>query len=236
MTEEWRPMSPDLTKPWAELPIVVLDFETTGPDPKTCEPVEVAAVRFEAGTITARFSSILKPSTPIPAEATEIHHITDEMVKDAPTLLDVAHELAQLSAGAVPCAYSSDFDRTILHRYVTATDVTLFDPAQLWLDPLVIVREVDKYERSKKLADACARHGVIIGNAHRAESDAIACGKLLHVLMRESKASMRALLDRIAALRLVQQKDHLLWRLRRWTEGATLAELERVVAGLEASP
>lgn len=35
--------------PWHSLPIVVIDSETTGPDPDTCMPVELAVVRFEGG-------------------------------------------------------------------------------------------------------------------------------------------------------------------------------------------
>ena len=50
------------------------------------KPVQVALVRFEAGKPVATASSLLQPGIPIPAEATGIHGVTDEMVKGAPTV------------------------------------------------------------------------------------------------------------------------------------------------------
>lgn len=225
----------DLGQPWIDIPICVVDFEATGTDPLTCEPVEVSAVRFERGTIAGKFTSLLRPTGPIPAEASAIHGITAAEVKSAPTLDEVSHELARLSLGAVPCAYNAHgYDRVIMHRYLTGTDVPLFDPSQEWLDPLIIVREHDRYESSKKLADACARRGIHIGNAHRAESDAIACGKLLHVMMGKKRPTMAALLARMATLRIEQRKEWMLCQLRKWIDGeAEHEDLEAIVSVVE---
>ena len=93
-------MSIDLKRVWNEQPVVVLDFETTGPDPKTCEPLEVAAARFEGGRCVAEYQTLLSPVEPIPPEATAIHGITDEMVDGQPTLADVATSCPSSSNGS----------------------------------------------------------------------------------------------------------------------------------------
>lgn len=208
-------MTIDLTQNWRTIPLLVLDFEATSADPSTCEPVEVAAVRFEDGRPVARFSSLLKPSGLIPAESTAIHKITDEMVKDSPTLADVAGELAKLAVGAVPVAYNSPYDRTVLHRYISGKDVPAFDPGFHWLDVYVVVASQDKHVSGKgrlRLVETCKRHGVPLSDAHRALEDAEATGALLHVLMGDSQATMQSLLTRCARARDEQEADYRAWK------------------------
>lgn len=218
-------MSPDYSLPWCSHAIAVIDFETSSSDPETCEPVEVAIIRFEGGAPVARFSSLLKPANPIPQDAVDIHHITTEMCANAPTLEAVAGELAKVAKDAVPCAYNETFDRRVLHRFITGTDVPLFDPSQRWLDPFPAIAKQDKFQSGKKLTDACRRRGIIVGDAHRAEFDAIAAGKLLHVLMGEKKPSLGALLDRMALARVEHEVDRAQYLIGKWTESASLDDL-----------
>lgn len=210
----------DLARPWTELPLVVLDFETTGVDPLECAPVSVAAVRFESGKEVSSFYSLLRPGREIPEGASQIHGITDDMVKDAPELADVAHELLRVGEGALPCAFHAIYDRTILHRFISGADCPLFDPAQEWACPLVVIREVDRYVRGQgrhKLTACCERWGIEIEEAHNALSDARAAGRLLWTLherrqMREYPA--RKLLEVIAEKRAQQDADFASYKAR----------------------
>src|SRR3972149_4178140 len=105
----------DHLKPWSELNIACIDFETTGPDPKTCEPVELAVVRFEGGEVVSRYSTLIEPDAAIPPEATAIHGITDEMVR-----MSVSRNLILRCADAYRRIRNTfrylltPFDRTIL--------------------------------------------------------------------------------------------------------------------------
>src|SRR5690606_34338037 len=97
-----------------------------------------------------------------------------EMVKDAPSMHALAGKIAEIAKDAVPCAYNAIYDRTILHRYLTSYDIPALDPRQLWICPLTIVRDVDKWERGSgrhKLVSACRRHGVELTEAHSARAD-----------------------------------------------------------------
>lgn len=213
-------MTIDLATPWCDVPIVVIDFETTGPDPDVCEPVEVAAVRFERGEVCGAYASLLRPSCPIPEQATAIHGITDAMVANAPTLIEVAVNLANVAHGATPCAYNEVFDRTILHRFISGTDVPLFDPRVQWLDVYVVAashKRGDRYVRGKgrlKLPAVCARHGVRLDSAHRAAGDAEAAGRLLYRLMGASRAPLAKVLQRMAQARGEQDADYAAFRQR----------------------
>lgn len=168
-------------KPWRDTPMIFIDFETTGLPP-IGRAVEVGLARFEHGVCVGRFSSFINPQMPIPAEATAIHGITDDMVKDARTAaaLFASPEVVALCEGAQPGAFNSSFDRLFLP--MTAP----IDHSWPFLDSLVLARNVDRYVKGtnkNKLVPTCERHGVKLEAAHRAGDDAQAAGELFHVLI-----------------------------------------------------
>src|SRR3954468_21819346 len=80
----------------------VFDCETTGTTPELDEIVSFAVVQLDtAGIETARLVQLVRPSRPIPAEATAVHGIGDEHVVAAPPFGDIADELFELLDGAV---------------------------------------------------------------------------------------------------------------------------------------
>ena len=205
--------------PCLSYPIAVFDCETTGIGEDDV-PVEVAIARFEDGEVVARWSSLVNPMRPIPADATAVHGITDEMVSSAPTLWDLAPEMLRVSGGAWPCAYNAPFDRRMLHAQVSGKDCPLFDPDVEWIDPLVIVRDVDRFVPGSgrhRLDIACARHGVQReGDAHRALSDALCAGHLLFRLRGHVEhLSMDAFLRKQRARAAAQDADRQAYMARR---------------------
>ena len=79
---------------------VVFDCETTGTNSAEDEIVSLALIRLDPdGVETNRFTTLVRPSRPIPAEATAVHGIADE---------DVAGALPFVGAGgAAPPASST---------------------------------------------------------------------------------------------------------------------------------
>lgn len=227
-------MSLDLNRSWPELPLLVVDFEATSPDPDTCEPVEVAAVRFEGGKVVDQFRTLLRTRDPIPAESTAIHKITDEMVMDAPTLGEVAADLARIGKDALPCAFNAPYDRRVMHRYLSGTGVPVFDESFSWVDVFVIIASVDKYVSGAgrlKLGAACERHGVEPNDAHSAIGDATATGNLLYKLYEKKlvkPVNADRLLKHTDAMRAEQKADGLRYRFRRAIEDMGLEELEYI--------
>jgi len=69
-----------------ETEFVCLDCEFTGLDLATDRIIEIAAARFTFGGIIEEFDQLINPQHPISVESQQIHHISEEMVKDAPTI------------------------------------------------------------------------------------------------------------------------------------------------------
>ncbi len=63
---------------------VIVDLETTGLNYRHDAIVEIGCIRFRNNIAVESFNMLINPNTEIPPEATAIHHITNEMVKDAP--------------------------------------------------------------------------------------------------------------------------------------------------------
>ncbi len=208
----------DLARNVWDCAVVVIDTETTDLADRGGKCCEVAAVRFESGIPVARFSSLIDPGCEIPAAARAIHGISTADVAGKPRLTDVAGELMRVCNGAVPAAYSANFDRAVIHAEITGTDCLAFDPTQSWIDVLVLVKHFDAKVGGKgrhKLVNACARHGITIEGAHRAQADAIATGGLLWAFKKRlGNITAAQLIKRCDERRAEQEKDFQAWLAR----------------------
>ncbi|NLG35236.1 MAG: 3'-5' exonuclease [Lentisphaerae bacterium] len=87
-------------------PLVVFDLEATGLNKRTDRIVAIALVRYEPVGTAERVSYLLNPGIPIPEDATAIHGISDEDVRDAPTFADMAEIIERHFAGADLAGYN----------------------------------------------------------------------------------------------------------------------------------
>lgn len=170
--------------PWDSVPLVVIDTETTGKQPGVDRTVSFGLARFENGVFVAGLERFVNPGIPIPEEATSIHKITDEMVKDAPMLSDAffVNDVADLLEGAQPAGYNTAYDRHFVPPFGERWDWP-------WLDVLMLIRKQDRFAKGTgrhKLAASCERHGISLTAAHSAGADARACGELLYKVGRET--------------------------------------------------
>jgi len=82
-------------------PLAVLDLETTGVNVEQDRIVEITVARFNPTTAeTESLHALVNPGRPIPKDASDIHGITDEKVKDQPVFGTVARQACLLFAGA----------------------------------------------------------------------------------------------------------------------------------------
>jgi DNA polymerase-3 subunit epsilon len=169
---------------WAELPIALIDVETTGKDPSADRVVEVGIAIARQGEIVERKNWLLNPGRPIPKEASDVHKITDDDVKDSPRFEAVAQEIAAAIEGCIPGAYNAAFDRAFLGAELARAGVALKRDIE-WLDPLVWARELQQGEKSRALGEVAARLGIALENAHRAADDAEAALRVLLALGRD---------------------------------------------------
>ena len=96
-------------------PIAFIDLETTGVSLSTDRIVEIAVIKLLPDGSRQVKRKLLNPQMPIPKVTSDIHGITDEMVKDAPTFKQVANEIKVFIEGCDLGGYNSNrFDIPIL--------------------------------------------------------------------------------------------------------------------------
>jgi DNA polymerase-3 subunit epsilon len=212
----------DAAASWVGAPFAVVDFETTGLDAATERVVEMAVVCFDGGAIVRTAHWLIDPERPIPPEASAVHGIRDEDVAGKPKFAELLPEILQALEGRVPVAYNAEFDRRFLHAEATRAGAPPSDarppalrPDVVWIDPLVWVRELQKYEKGKKLSDVAQRMGIELDNAHRADADAAATGRVLLALAPQMPATYGELVRLQAQYAARQEADYQAWRSRR---------------------
>ena len=96
-------------------PIIFFDLETTGIDIARDRIVEISMVKVMPDGEEIVRTRRINPGMPIPAEATAIHGITDEDVKDCPLFPQIAKSLAQFIEGCDFGGFNSNrFDLPML--------------------------------------------------------------------------------------------------------------------------
>ena len=97
------------------MPIVFFDLETTGVNILRDKIVEISYIKVLPSGEEEEKTLRVNPGMPIPAEATAVHHITDDDVKDCPRFKDVAKELARVFQGCDIAGFNSNrFDVPLL--------------------------------------------------------------------------------------------------------------------------
>ena len=96
-------------------PIVFFDLETTGVDTAKDRIVEISMVKVMPNGDEITRTRLINPQMHIPEQATAIHNITDEMVRDEPTFAQIAKSLAQFIDGCDFGGFNSNrFDLPML--------------------------------------------------------------------------------------------------------------------------
>ena len=105
----------DLGTPLHEVAFCVLDLETTGGSPATCEITEVGAVKYVGGELVGTFDTLVNPGAPIPPTITILTGITQAMVIDAPDIGEVLPSLLEFIGTAVIVGHNVRFDMSFLN-------------------------------------------------------------------------------------------------------------------------
>ena len=96
-------------------PIIFFDLETTGVDTSKDRIVEISMVKVGVDGTKQVKTRRINPEMPIPAEATAVHGITDDDVRDEPTFRQIAKSLAQFIEGCDFGGFNSNrFDLPVL--------------------------------------------------------------------------------------------------------------------------
>lgn len=163
---------------WYDEPFLALDVETTGLNPREDRVLELALVPFNIENTIKEFCELFDVERSLPKEIIKITGITESMLIGKPKIAEFFPKILNLWTKAkFIVAYNVKFDRPFLEEELARMNKSL--PDLPWIDPFVFICSFDKFKKGKKLSDAALRWGVELNQAHRALSDAKACGELL---------------------------------------------------------
>jgi len=106
--------------------IIAVDLETTGLSITRDRIVELAAVCWQHGALVAEFQALVHPGRTIPHSATRIHGITDEMVRDQPTVAEMLPAFLAFCEGDVVVAHNAPFDIGFLRSAAARAEIPFF--------------------------------------------------------------------------------------------------------------
>ena len=158
--------------------MVFFDLETTGTNISTDRIVEISVVKVMPDGEQIVRTRRINPEMPIPADATAVHHITDEDVKDCPSFRQVAKSLREFMVGCDFCGFNSNrFDLPLLaEEFLRAgVEVDFFDKAKY-----VDVQNIFHKKEERTLVAAYRFYcGKELEAAHSANADTMATYEVL---------------------------------------------------------
>ncbi len=164
---------------------IAFDLETTGFVAGVNQIVEIGAVSFVNFQPESVFSTLINPKVSIPKEASRVNGITDDMLKDKPTIDDVLDPFADFCQDDILVAHNAPFDS----QFLTA-DIKKFEskaPTGVVIDTLPIARKLIPGLANYKLGTLATHFKIDSTEFHRAREDAFYCGQIyLHLLKKIS--------------------------------------------------
>ena len=158
-------------------PLVFIDLETTGTNLSIDRIVEVAIVKVLPDGTKLVKQKLINPQMPISKNSSDIHGITDDKVKDAPTFKEVANELKQFIDNADLSGYNSNrFDIPLLMEEFLRAGITLDMTGRRMLDVQHIFHMMEKRTLGAAYKFYCEKE---LLEAHSAEADASATWEIL---------------------------------------------------------
>lgn len=158
-------------------PICFIDLETTGINVSTDRIVEIAIVKIGVDGTKQVKRRLVNPEMPIPKGSSDVHGITDEMVKDAPSFKMLANEIKQFMEGCDIGGYNSNrFDVPMLNEEFLRAGISVDIETRKLLDVQKVFHMMEQRTLSAAYQFYC--HKTLEG-AHTAEADATATWEIL---------------------------------------------------------
>ena len=160
-------------------PIVFFDLETTGVDTAKDRIVEVSMIKIMPDGEEIVRTRRINPQMHIPEQATAIHGITDEDVKDAPTFAQVAKSMAQFIEGCDFGGFNSNrFDLPMLVEEFLRAGVDVDFKRRRFVDVQNIFHKMEQRTLVAAYKFYCDKN---LEEAHSAEADTRATYEVLMV-------------------------------------------------------
>ncbi|MDO4703347.1 3'-5' exonuclease [Tannerella sp.] len=158
-------------------PLVFFDLETTGVNICKDRIVEISYLKISPNGKEEGKTRRINPEMPIPREATAIHGITDEDVKDCPTFKEIAKSLASQIEGCDLAGFNSNrFDIPLLAEEFLRANVNMDLSKRKFIDVQTIFHKMEQRTLQAAYKFYCDKD---LDDAHSAEADTKATYEVL---------------------------------------------------------
>ncbi|MBT7039972.1 MAG: hypothetical protein HN921_09015 [Bacteroidetes bacterium] len=161
---------------------VFIDTETTGFKPDD-EIVDISIVDHDG---TVLFDSLVNPKKIIPIDAINIHHISNDMVSNAPNWKEVWDEISYILSGRVLGVYNAEYDLRLMKQSTEKWGLNWIEPYAKSFCVMELFAEYygewDDYHGNykwQKLEFAGKYFNINIPNTHRAKDDTLLTREVL---------------------------------------------------------
>lgn len=172
----------DLGTALADATFVVVDLETTGARAKGAQITEIGAVRVRGGEVLGEFQTFVNPGVPIPSFISTLTGITNDHVRDAPSVASAVTAFVEFAGNAYVVAHNAGFDMSFLRAACAEHQITWQHAAVI--DTVRLARTALHRDevRNCKLETLARHFHTAATPCHRALDDARATAEVLHHL------------------------------------------------------
>ena len=158
-------------------PLIFFDLETTGVNAAKDKIVEISYIKVYPNGKEESNTIRVNPGRHIPEEATAVHHITDDDVKNCPSFKDVAKELSRVFEGCDIAGFNSNrFDLPLLVEEFLAAGVNIDMTKRKFIDVQTIFHKMEQRTLVAAYKFYCGKN---LEDAHSADADTRATYEVL---------------------------------------------------------
>ena len=181
---------PEPSKPLADVPWVVFDFETTGLSAARHEIVEIGALKYVSNEPCAEYSTLINPEGGVTWAMTRVTGLTAEDLQGQPSLCDVIDNFLQFIKGSVLIAHNADFDASFLRAACDAHSWDFHCPIYCTLK---MARQLLP-DLEKRTLDALADYySLSFASRHRSIGDAQVTAEVFKRMLNLNETTLRDL-------------------------------------------
>ncbi|TCO79905.1 PolC-type DNA polymerase III [Marinisporobacter balticus] len=154
---------------------VVFDIETTGLSSKNDKITEIGAVKIRDNEIIDRFNVLVNPEMPIPPKIVELTGITDDMVKNQPSIEKILPKFLAFLEDVPVVAHNAGFDTAFIKENCNKIGLGFNNPI---VDTLRLSKILLPNLKRFRLNIVAKELGIALNNHHRAVDDAEATANI----------------------------------------------------------
>lgn len=164
-------------------PLVIFDLETTDVEISKARIVEFAALKINPDNSQEKLQFLINPLIPIPNS--EIHGITDDMVRDCAPFKDLAKEIADFMHDCDLCGYNAlRYDVPVLAEEFARANVAWSATGRKIIDPYLLYKIINP----SNLGAVYKKYtGLELDGAHRAMADVEATLEIFNLMMHREE-------------------------------------------------